>query len=53
MIVFPLEEHAKKLPEKISEIDTAIQSLVGAVPSTDLSLPELREERLRKYEDID
>lgn len=53
VIVFPLEEHVKKLPEKISEIDTAIQSLVGAVPSTDLSLPELREERLRKYEDID
>ena len=40
VIVFPLEGHPT--------IRSDIQSLVGAVPSTDLSLPELREERLRK-----
>lgn len=53
VIVFPMEEQAGKMPKSISEIDEAIQSLVGVVPNTELSLSELREERLRKYETID
>lgn len=38
--------------KKASEIENAIQSLLGAVPYTEMSLSELREERLKKYEDI-
>ena len=35
------------------DMENALQSLLGAVPYTDMSLSELREERLKKYEDID
>lgn len=34
------------------DMENALQSLSGAVPYTDMSLSELREERLKKYEDI-
>ena len=34
------------------DMENALQSLLGAVPYTDMSLSELREERLKKYEDI-
>lgn len=52
VIVLPMEESIEK-SKKTSDIEKAIQSLVGAVPYTSMSLSELREERLRKYEDID
>ena len=35
------------------DMENALQPLLGAVPYTDMSLSELREERLKKYEDID
>ena len=38
--------------KKAAEIDQALQSLVGAIPYTDMSLEEMREERLKKYENI-
>lgn len=53
VIVFPMEKQAEKMSKNVSEIDAAIQSLIGAVPNTELSLSELREERLKKYETID
>ena len=52
VIVLPVEESIEK-SKKTSDIEKAIQSLVGAVPYTGMSLSELREERLQKYEDID
>ncbi|MCM1125158.1 MAG: hypothetical protein NC429_01670 [Lachnospiraceae bacterium] len=52
VIVLPAEEQEKPL-KKTVEIDQAIQSLTGAIPYTDMSLEDLREERLRKYENID
>lgn len=33
-------------------MEKALQSLLGAVPYINVSLSELREERLKKYEDI-
>lgn len=39
--------------KKASDIEKAVQSLLGAVPYTEMSLSELREERLRKYETTD
>jgi hypothetical protein len=36
-----------------TEVDIAIQTLIGAVPYTEMSLSEIREERLRKYEIVD
>lgn len=44
------EQRREKHPENTAEI---IDSLVGAVPYTNLSLSELREERLTKYEITD
>lgn len=34
------------------DMEKALQSLLGAVPYINMSLSELREERLKKYEDI-
>jgi hypothetical protein len=36
-----------------TEVDIAIQTLIGEVPYTEMSLSELREERLKKYEIVD
>lgn len=52
VIVLPAEEQEKPL-RKAADIDQAIQSMIGAIPYTDMSLEELREERLKKYENID
>ncbi len=52
VIVLPVEEQEKPLKEA-ADIDRAIQSLTGAIPYTDMSIEELREERLKKYENID
>lgn len=52
VIVLPTEEQSET-SKNVSDIESAIQSLVGAVPYTDMSLSELREERLQKYENID
>ena len=52
VIILPAEEQ-EKLSKKAADIDQALQSLVGAIPYTDMSLEELREERLKKYENID
>lgn len=51
VIVLPVEEQEKS-SKKAAEIDQTLQSLVGAIPYTDMSLEELREERLKKYENI-
>lgn len=37
---------------KATDIEHALQSLAGVIPYTDMTLEELREERLRKYENI-
>ena len=49
VIVLPVEEQEKTLRRAV-DIDQAIQSLTGAIPYTDMSIEELREERLKKYE---
>lgn len=49
VIILPAEE-SEKVSKKTADIDQALQSLVGAIPYTDMTLEELREERLRKYE---
>jgi hypothetical protein len=52
VIVMPAEDEMQPRPDA-ARIDRAIQTLTGAVPYTDKSLSELREERLRKYEIAD
>lgn len=38
---------------KDEDVTLVVQSLVGSIPSTDISLENFREERLRKYEAVD
>ena len=52
VIILPAEEQ-EKVSKKAADIDWEIQSLGGAISYTDMSLEELREERLKKYENID
>lgn len=52
VIVLPTEEQAVT-SKNTFDIENVIQSLVGSVPHTDMSLSEIREERLQKYETID
>lgn len=49
VLIFPTEEQG---PEK-ADIESVVQSLIGAIPATDLSLAEMQEERRRKYETAD
>lgn len=51
VIVLPTEEEETR--EKEVDVQNVVQSLVGAIPYTDMSLSELREERLKKYEITD
>ncbi|MGN1193487.1 MAG: UDP-N-acetylenolpyruvoylglucosamine reductase [Dorea sp.] len=39
--------------KKSEDVESIVQSLVGAIPSTDMTLEDFREERLRKYEAVD
>ena len=48
VIVLPADEQVSQGQTK--DIQNIIQSLVGSIPHTDLSLNELRDERLKKYE---
>ena len=48
VLVFPTEERESER-EKI-DIESVVQSLIGAIPDVDMSLEELREERRHKYE---
>lgn len=49
VLIFPTEEQET---EKV-DVESAVQSLIGAIPATDLSLAEMQEERRRKYETAD
>lgn len=51
IIVLPVEEPIPAVQKK--NISDIVQSLIGAIPHTDLTLEELREERLGKYETAD
>ena len=48
VIIFPADEQISE--EQANDIQNIIQSLVGSIPHEDLSLNELRDERLKKYE---
>jgi hypothetical protein len=52
VIIIPADETARSKPDA-DRIDEAIHALAGSVPYTDMTLSELREERLRKYEITD
>ena len=49
VLIFPTEEQET---EK-ADIASIVQSLIGAITATDLSLAEMQEERRRKYEAAD
>lgn len=48
VIVLPIEEEA--VTQQKTDVPSIVQSLVGAIPHTDMTLSELRDERLEKYE---
>lgn len=48
IIVLPAEEPDKAVEK--ANTKSIVQSLIGAIPSTDLTLSALRDERLGKYE---
>ena len=48
VIVLPTEEEA--VTQQKTDVPSIVQSLVGAIPHTDMTLSELRDERLGKYE---
>lgn len=48
VIVLPTEEEA--VTQQKTDVPSIVQSLVGAIPHTDMTLSELRDERLEKYE---
>ncbi len=51
VLVFPTDTPEKQY--QAHEVSGIIDSLVGAIPGTELSLEELREERLKRYETSD
>lgn len=51
VLIFPAEE--QESVKRKADIESVVQSLIGAIPNTDMSLEELREERLQKYEIVD
>jgi len=58
VIVLPIAERAplsEYSGQSINEIleGSITQSLIGAIPISEISLKEVREERLRKYESVD
>ena len=50
VIVLPADEQEQVSEEQTKDVQNIVQSLVGSIPHTDLSLNELRNERLKKYE---
>ena len=48
IIVLPTDEETT--PRQKADVPGIVQSLVGAIPHTDMNLSELRNERLEKYE---
>ena len=50
VIVLPIEEEA--VTQQKTDVPSIVQSLVGAIPHTDMTLSELRDERLEKYETV-
>jgi len=52
IILLPADEQLEKAG-KASDIEEVVNSLVGMIPYSGMSLAELREERLKKYETID
>jgi hypothetical protein len=58
VIVMAIEETLTSSKYSGNNIDEMLknsitQSLIGAIPITEISLEEIREERLRKYESVD
>ena len=51
VLVSPTEE--QEAVKGKMDIESVVQSLVGAIPDTDMSLEELQEERWHKYETAD
>lgn len=49
VLVFPMEEQESEKTDN----ESVVQSLIGAIPATDMSLEEMREERRLKYETVD
>ena len=48
-IKLPTKEQ-REVSQVVAEIERTIQALIGSIPYTDMSLEELRKERLKKYE---
>lgn len=49
IMILPADEQ-QGITRKASEVAATVQALTGALPNTDLTLQDFREERLQKYE---
>ena len=50
VIVLPADEQEQASEKQTKDIQNIVRSLVGSIPHTDLSLNDMRDERLKKYE---
>lgn len=50
VIVLPANEPEQISEDQTKDIKNVVQSLIGSILHTDLSLNELRDEKLKKYE---
>lgn len=55
IIVLPADDNQNKTLQKeitVSGISDITQSLIGSIPNSDITVDQIREERLKKYESI-
>lgn len=55
IIVLPADDNQNKTFQKeitVSGISDITQSLIGSIPNSDITVDQIREERLKKYESI-
>lgn len=53
IIVLPADDNKKEITQdkmSVSDLSVITQSLIGSIPASDITLEQLKEERLKKYE---
>lgn len=53
IIVLPADDNKKEIAQdkmSVSDLSVITQSLIGSIPASDITLEQLKEERLKKYE---
>lgn len=50
IIVLPVEENQKGALQESMAVSDITQSLIGSIPISDITIEQMKEERLKKYE---